>query len=298
MPICFWNLCHCPDAQPCVEHTGTGCSIVNGTAIGNVTQVVDANTRAGEVALGSLGVDTQRADAIVLQLETRKAEIERERSELETAGQQANTMAKRRAVIARQRAIARRYARLGDELTALAAELDRLGDTAQVAVAPLSAALQIPYADPSGYCACYRAKLAQLQALATQITAELATMAAANAAYNAARAAAIPKLRLTFTLAAGVFIALFILLGVPAGLVLAAFIALLFTAVTVLGLAVQLGMRRSALLRSRAALYALWLDYYRIQTIPTCQRSVGSKKEDGKSADEKSDGPRQVRSVA
>jgi hypothetical protein len=274
MPICFWNRCHCPDAQPCVEHVGTGCSLINGVAITAASQVNDANTRAGEVALGRLTGDTQRVDAIIRDLEARKADIERERRELEQAAQQADSRSKRRAVVDRERAIEARYRTLSDDLVALTDELHALGNSAQIAVAPLSAALRIPFSDPTGYCTCYDAKLAQLHGLAAQIAAEQATMAAANAAYNAARAVVIPKLRFTFTIAGTVFLLIFIILGLGTGVVIAAFVALLFTAITVLGLAIQTGVRRAALLASRARLYALWLSYYRTQTIPTCLPTV------------------------
>jgi hypothetical protein len=274
MPICFWNLCHCPDAQPCTEHTGTGCSIVNGQPITDPSQVDDAVTRAGEVAIGKITGDMQRADAIVRQLEARKAELERERDDFERESRDADSYSKRRALIQRERDIARRNEKLGDELTALAEELHALGNSAQVAVAPLSNALQIPFSDPTGYCTCYQAKVAQLQALAAQIAAEQVTLGAATTAYNAARAVVIPKLKITFSIASVVFLAIFLLLGGAVGAVIGAFVALLFTAVTVVGLAVQLGMRRAAVLRSRARLYALWLSYYRLQTIPTCVRSV------------------------
>lgn len=275
MPICFWNLCHCPDIQPCVEHTGRGCSIVNGTAITNATQVDDAITRGAEVALGNLGSDIQRVGEITRQLEARKADLERERSELERDANAADSMSERRAVVERERAIARRYERLGDELTAVVDELEALGNPAQVAVAPLSAALVIPYSDATGYCACYQEKLRQLSALAAQITAELATLATATAAYNAARTIILPKLRVTFTIAFGVLILVFVILGVAAGLVIGAFLALMFTAITVVALAIQLGTRRAAVLQSRVRLYKLWLSYYRIQQIPTCIQNVG-----------------------
>ena len=281
MPICFWSRCHCPDNQPCVEHTGLGCSILNGVAITDVTQVADANTRAGEVALGRLGVDTQRAEAIVRDLEARKAELERERDDLERMARDADSMSERRAVVERERQIARRYQNLSNELVAITDEITALGDSAQVAVAPLSAALRIPYSDPAGYCTCYQAKLDQLDAIANQITAEQAAMAQANAAFNSARTLVLPKLRFTFTIAAGVVILIFIILGVGAGWVIAAFVALMFTAITVLGLAAQMGSRRGALLASRTRLYKLWLSYYRIQVIPTCIRPpIGDEEEE------------------
>src|SRR5205085_11673359 len=83
-------------------------------------------------------------------------------------------------------------------------------------------------------------------------------------------AAAIPKLRLTFTIAFTVFLLAFIFLSLGAALVVGAFLALMFTAVTVLGLAIQMGVRRAAVLASRKRLLQLRLSYYRRQEIPTC----------------------------
>ncbi len=271
MPACFWILCHCPDQEPCAEHTGTGCSFLGGRFISAEDQVGDAVTRECEAALAQLDRDSQRLDQIKAQLEARKAELERDRQDLDQQAAAASTRADRQAVVNREREIERKYRNLETEVRDLVREIDNLGNASMTAMTTVSGRLLIPYSDPSGYCECYQEKLRQLARLATSITAELATLAAATAAFNAAKAAAIPKLRITFTLAAGIFLALFIILGVPQGLVVAAFIALLFAAITVIGLVIQLASRRSAMLASRKRLLALRLSYYRIQQIPTCQ---------------------------
>ncbi len=271
MPICFWKLCHCPDQQPCVEHVGIGCSILNGRAIAVETDVDDPVTRAAEVAIAQLERDRQRVDEIRRRLEDRKAQLERERQELEQQAAAADSRRDRRAVVEKERELARRHEHLSDELVALTDEIDALGNSAMTAMATVSGALKIPYSDPTGYCACYDDKLRQLSALAAQIMAELATLAAAMVAYNAARAAAIPKLRVTFTIALLVFLLMFIFLSLGAALVVGGFLALMFTAITVVGLAFQMAVRRAAMLQSRLRLLKLRLSYYRIQQIPTCQ---------------------------
>ena len=274
MPICFWNLCHCPDAQPCTEHTGTGCSIVNGTAVTDEKQIDDAVTRGGEAAIAKTESDKQRVEQIVRDLEARKAQLERERSELERQANDADSRDERRAVVEQQRVLMRRHQNLEAEVRALAAEIDGLGAPAAALVAPLSAALKRPYTDAAGYCACYTEKLARLTALDGQITTETTNLGTVTASYNAARTVVLPKLRITFTLAFVIFLMAFIWLSVGAALVVGAFLALLFTAASVVGLAAQLGTRRSAVFQSRAALYTLWLSYYRVQQIPTCIRDV------------------------
>jgi len=274
MPICFWNLCHCPDAQPqpCVEHTGTGCSIVNGTAITNAAQVDDAITREAEVALGNLSGDLQRAEEITRQLEARKTDLERERADFERQANAADSMSERRAVVQQQQAIAQRYARLDGELRAVTAEINALGNSARVSVAPLSAALIIPYSDAAGYCACYSEKVRQLGSIRSQITAELATLAAATAAFNGTRAGIRPIA--PFALPGVLVLLLFIVIGAGLGFLLTALVTACLTALAVLTLAATLAAQKSAILQSQVRLYKLWLSYYRIQQIPTCQQAA------------------------
>lgn len=272
MPICFWNLCHCPDAQPCVEHTGTGCSIVNGTAITSATQVEDALTRAAEVALGNLSGDLQRAEEITRQLEARKVALERERADFERQANAAGSMSERRAVVQRQRAIAERYARLDGELRAVVAEITALGNAAQVSVAPLSAALVIPYSDAAGYCACYSEKVRRLGAINAQITAELATLGAATAAFNGTRATFRPAI--PFAAPAILILLLFIIISAGVGYLITALVTACLTAMAVLTLAGTIAAQKSAILQSQVRLYKLWLSYYRVQQIPTCQKAA------------------------
>ncbi len=160
------------------------------------------------------------------------------------------------------------------EVTALAKEIDGLGTSYITAATTISSALVMPYSDSTGYCKCYTAKLADLTRLSTAIAAELATHTAAVAALNAAKTAVFPKLKFTLTIAIGAVLIVFIILGFWAGLAIAAFVSLMFIAITVVGLAIQMGVRKNAVLVSRIALLKLWLSYYRIQQIPTCVKNV------------------------
>jgi hypothetical protein len=192
-------------------------------------------------------------------------------------------MSERRAVVQQLQAIAQRYARLEGELRAVSAEINALGNSAQSAVAPLSAALVIPYSDAAGYCACYNEKVRQLGAIGAQITAELATLAAATATFNATRATFTPALPI---LVPGVLVlVLFIIFSAALGFILTALITAALTALAVLSLAVNLAVQKAAVLQSRVRLYTLWLSYYRVQQIPTCMPAAdegeGNDDEDG-----------------
>ena len=270
MPSCFWSLCDCPIEQPCPEHDGTGCSLINGKAIEKEADVADAITHAAEAAIAQLEGDTVRLDEIRKTLEDHKTQLEKERDGLEKQAQQAKTKAQRQALVDEERAIAKRHEHLEAEIKALVAEIDALGASFATAAAKITAALAIPYSDPAGYCTCYKAKLADLTKLAGKITVERTTLAAATTAYNSARAGVVPKLKITFSIAIGIFVWLFVMFGTFKGRVFAAFIALLITAIVVVGLCLQLYSLKRAMLQSRIALLKLLLSYYRTQQIPTC----------------------------
>jgi hypothetical protein len=274
MPSCYWSLCDCPKTHPCPEHDGTGCSVLNGKQITTEADVDDAVTRSTEAAIAQLQGDVARLTQIRNVLQAKKAQLEKERSDLEQQSQAATNRAERQAVIDQQRAIAAKHANLSAEITGYVNEIDGLGTSYVTAATTISTAIVLPYSDPAGYCACYQAKLADLNRLSGLITTEMATLAAATASLNAAKTAVVPKLKFTLTVATGVVLIVFIILGFWAGLAIAAFLSLMFVALTVVGLAIQLGVRQNARLVSRIALLGYWLSYYRVQQVPTCLKAV------------------------
>jgi hypothetical protein len=279
MPSCYWSLCDCPQKQPCPEHDGAGCSVLNGKLIANEADIDDAVTRSTEAAIAQIEGDAARVEAIRTTLEARKAELEKARNDLEQEAQRASSMADRKALVDHQRAIAAKYANLSAEITGYVNEIDALGNSYITAATTISKAIVQPYTDPAGYCACYQAKLADLNRLSGLITTEMATMAAATASLNAAKTAVFPKLKFTLTVAIGAVLIVFIIMGFWPGLALAALVSSMFVAITVAGLAIQFAVHRHALLTSRVALLGYWLSYYRVQQVPTCvkaPRTIGS----------------------
>src|SRR4051812_32206037 len=105
MPSCFWSLCDCPIEQPCPEHDGSGCSLLNGKAIEKESDVDDAVTHSAEAAIAQLEQDKVRLDAIKRQLEDHKTQLEKEKADLEKMAQNAGSRAQRQAVIDEERAI-------------------------------------------------------------------------------------------------------------------------------------------------------------------------------------------------
>jgi multidrug efflux pump subunit AcrA (membrane-fusion protein) len=277
MPQCFWQLCTCPDTQPCPEHKGLECSILNGRLITKPEDVNDALTAEAELSLVAMDADDTRLRQLTTQLETRKRDLEREKQDIERMLRNASGYSERKAAVARAKDLDARLSNLDSELRAILDELDVLERRWKWAVNRVSSRLILPYADPNGYCACYTRKVNRLSAVASMFAREQAIIAAVTAEMNAIRVQLqigflqFTNLKLANTLAASLTILMFLLTG---SLLTAILTLLVGLAAISIGLFILMLHKMTLTARSLAAqrrLLKLFLLYYRLQQIPTCR---------------------------
>jgi hypothetical protein len=269
MAVCYWQLCDCPTNQPCTEHKGLGCSILNGVTITSDVQVKDANTAGGDAAIAQLSGDKQTLAQLKTQLEARKAEIERDKADLDATFRNATNRAQRRAAVDKSEAIAKKYEHLNDELRNVMDQITATGVAPQVAVSRLTSRLIIPYAATGGYCSCYQRKQQVLAAIASQLAAEQARHGALLVQYNTYKAQVYPDLKFTFTIASGFVIFMFVYFGVGVGLA-SVLVTELVVVLILIAMIIDVLNMQADLLASEAKIAALALGYYRIQQIPSC----------------------------
>src|SRR5256885_256098 len=101
MPACYWQLCHCPDVDPCSEHDGVECSMAGGTTVTAESQINDAITSALEAALLMMDRDQIEIDAAKTTLEVQKTLLETEKIEIDRDIKAAKNRTERRAVLER-----------------------------------------------------------------------------------------------------------------------------------------------------------------------------------------------------
>ena len=276
MSICYWQLCHCPDATPCSEHQGIKCSLFNGATVTSASEVKDSVTRGLEAAILMLAHDQNRIDAVKAKLETEKSNLEREKSDIEREAHAAKDRTERRAVEDHANKTNEKIKKLADELSSALDELDAMTMRWQTAVSTGSSRLMIPYSDASGYCACYDRKKQRLALLAGRISAEQATYAALLAQYNTLKASILPVLLNVKTWATGL-VSLAILLAwlwfaFNEAALIAILVGLIVVALALLGLIMQVVSLQSQMDASQRRLALLILIYYRLQRISTCQK--------------------------
>jgi hypothetical protein len=168
MSICYWQLCHCPDATPCEEHQGFDCSLVDGVPITNESQIKDAITRSLEGALLVFAGDENQITAIKTRLEKHIAELQEEKSDIERDASAAADRHERSTAADRATRANERAKQIADEVDGVMDELAAMNTRWQTAVATGTARLIIPYADVVGYCPCYDRKKQRLAVIAGQ----------------------------------------------------------------------------------------------------------------------------------
>jgi hypothetical protein len=188
MGICYWQLCHCPDASPCAEHQGLNCGLFNGGAVSDEAQVKDAITAAVEAALVMMTDDETKIAAEKIRLQARKSDLEREKADIERDAKGAQNKTQRQAISDRADKANESIKKLANEITAITDELDAMVARWQSATSTASNRLIIPYADVAGYCACYDRKKQRLAVIAGQITTEQAVYANLLTQYAAIKA--------------------------------------------------------------------------------------------------------------
>ncbi len=298
MPICYWNLCHCPDAQPCSEHSGLGCSRWGSQTIQSLSQVSDPITHDAELAAVALDNDQAEANRLRQDLERKKADLEREKNDLEQAFNSADSYSERRAVARRIEGMYDRLAKIQPELQQTIADLNTLNARASVRGALIGTYLIVPYSSASGYCACYTEKQNRLAAIASQRAAEVAKLTplfAQRAAIGQQVLGLFSSLpnpanifKITGSLTFVAMLIAFIFLGIKAALI-ALLIGLIVIAIILITMIILLLSIDSQIMAVRQRIVRLDLQYYRLQSISTCVRpAAGSSTTTGSGADENS----------
>jgi hypothetical protein len=284
MSICYWQLCHCPDATPCDEHQGFDCSLVDGIPITSESQIKDPVTRSLEAALLVLTSDQTRIDAVRNQIETRLTELQREMNEIEGDANAATDRHERSVVSDHATRANERAKQIADELGIVMDELDAMVARWQTAIAAASSRLIIPYADVVGYCACYDRKKQRLAVIGTQIANEQAIYGALLAQFNGVRATVLAN-AMNIKNWTGGLVGLAILFAwlwfaFNKTAAIAILIALVVMALALLALILHLLNLQSQMNAAQRRLAALILMYYRLQQISTCRKEDSDADDD------------------
>jgi hypothetical protein len=275
MAICYWQLCHCPDATPCGEHDGVQCSMAGGTTVSSESQINDSITRALEAALLKMEGDQVEIDTAKVTLETQKTLLETEKSEIERDIKAAKDRSGRRAVMERAEKSNARIKKLADEIQTLMDKLDAMTARWQTAIATGSNRLILPYSDTSGYCACYNRKTQRLAVIAAQIASEQAKFGALMQ-YNAIRANITSYLTDVRNWRGGILtliiVAAWIYLGMSQAAIDTIGVGLIILALALFALLILGITLVSQMDAAEKRLVALVLIYYRLQQISTCKK--------------------------
>jgi hypothetical protein len=284
MPACYWTLCHCPDATPCAEHQGFRCSLHDGAAVTDESQVADTVTRTLEAALLMMSGDDTRIQTTLTTLKSRKADLQRIKDELERDTRAATNRAQRRSVVERAEKENDAIKRLADEMDTLMDELDAMTSRWQTAIATGSGRLILPYTDAGGYCACHDRKKQRLAVIAAQIATEQATYGNLRAQYSAIRAAVLGYLTDIRNWAGGLvtaaIVAAWIYLGIGETALLGILVALIVIALALFALVIHVATLISQMDATERRLAAAILMYYRLQKISTCEKTDPSAGDD------------------
>jgi hypothetical protein len=284
MPICFWKLCHCPDGTPCVEHDGAECSQLNGVNITKESDVSDALTGAIAVAIATLEGEKAAAEKARKQMEDKRTEIEKDLSDLQNLIDNATDRAGRRAVRDKYEELYKKYT---NTITDLGDALDRYQRIVQYPIGQIGRtqpSLIIPYSDPAGYCACYQEKLKRLAAVAGALAAEQANFANLAASLNTYRQTVRNYYKYATTLAvvAGGTLAwfLYIYLGITFW-GWQTLLILIAVAAVLAGMIAYVLYMEHLIAASQILILKLMLEYYELQSIPTCKKTGSSASSGG-----------------
>ena len=284
MAICYWQLCHCPDATPCAEHDGFDCSLFKGATISDEAQANDPITAALNAALVMMTDDETKIEAAKTKLKARKTDLEREKREIERDANAATNRSQRQGASDRADKANQAIKKLADELTAITDELDAMIARWQTATSTASSKLIKPYADASGYCACYDRKKQRLAVIAAQISSEQAVYGNLLSQYSAIRATvltAVTDVKIwTGSLLTGAILYAWIYFAFSQVAAIAILVALIIIALALLALIIHVLVLQSQMAASLRRLTALILMYYRLQNISTCQKDDSTGDDD------------------
>ncbi len=284
MPACYWQLCHCPDVDPCSEHDGVECSMAGGTTVTAESQINDAITSALEAALLMMDRDQIEIDAAKTTLEVQKTLLETEKIEIDRDIKAAKNRTERRAVLERAEKTNERIKKLADEIQSVTDKLDAMATRWQTAIATGTNRLVLPYADTTGYCECYNRKKQRLAVIAAQIATEQAKFAAAMMQYNATRASIMSYLTDVRNWRGGILtliiVAAWIYLGMSQAAINTIGIGLIILALALYAVLIYAINLVSQMDAAEKRLTALVLMYYRLQQISTCKKQGSDAQDD------------------
>jgi hypothetical protein len=280
MAQCYWKLCHCPDSQPCAEHTGFFCSTFNGATVDEPGDVNDTVTRDAQIAIVALGEDADKIDRLRGELEAKKSSLEQMRDKIQRGLDNDLSFSERSEVAAEILAARDRLAQLDQEIKQIMADEASLSAKTSMAGGLISTYLIVPYSSPGGYCACYDEKRRQLAAIAAKTNAirngELAD-ARALQAYAISQATtfitpiAINLGKIIGALTVYYAIAAYAIFGIKAA-VIVLIVGLIVAAIYVFVILLALLLASAKVARARQKIVQLDLQYYRLQNIGSCQR--------------------------
>ena len=281
MPICYWELCHCPDATPCNEHQGWNCGLWNGQVVQTPQVIRDAITRDAELALIRLDEDDRTRETLKAALEARAEELDDEAEELTRMRSAAKSIGDRGVVVSRMQQAQRRLEQVDVELRRVIADLDAMNARASKAGDLISTYLIVPYASQTGYCACYDTKRARLDAIASQrdvfgaqlsvLLAQRGTVVNQVVGLLAGMPSSGNLIQVTGSLALAFAIVAYVLFNLVTAYFV--FMAGLIAIVAILAsILVGLILIDDAIARVRRRIVKLDLAYYRLQAISTCQK--------------------------
>jgi hypothetical protein len=275
MQACFWNLCHCPDATPCVEHSGSGCSNLNGKNITKESDVSDAVTGAISVAIATLEGEKAAAEQARKKMDDTRKEIQKDHDDLEALIKNASDRASRRGVSEKYDELLKKHQNTIQELGDALNRYDRIVQYPIGQIGRTEPLLIIPYSDSTGYCACYDEKGKRLAAVAAALTADQAYLAVLAGDMLTIRQTVrnYYKYAATIVVVAGGALAWFfyIYIGLPF-FSMGTLLIVMAVAAILAELVMSLLLIEHQIAATQILILKLMLQYYQSQSIPTCKK--------------------------
>jgi len=280
MATCYWQLCDCPTVQPCTEHAGLHCSILNGKAVSDPTQINDAVTLALDARIKELDGDAKKLAEIKARIEAYKARLEKDKADIERAMDAATNRSERSAAVDQAKQANDRADETAQEILKIAQELNTLSTPWMLTAMGASGRLITPFIDTTGYCSCYARKQQALAAVAAEIASQRAIYVANWTAYSSFRTTMINYYRYVLGGLVAIEIGIWIWFGIGKAALVA---TLVFEIVIVIALVAAIAYVEVLLSRMNEATRQIALLtelYYRVQQIPTCQKPPNTQNDE------------------
>ncbi len=274
MAICYWQLFNCPGTQPCTEHTGLTCRMVNGFPITADSQISDAISTALEALVANLDGDAQKLADMKARVEAHKVALEQERDDIQRLVNAADSWSDRRDVVTAAEQAEKNADAVRKELLKTAEDMDALASGWQMALAKGTNRLIRPFTDTTGYCSCYDRKKQLLAAIDTHIATQQSIYGSNLAAFASVRSMVIQYYQYAAGGGFGILVTIWVYFGVGSLAALqATLVFLIVIAIALAALLLYVMSLKSNMLAAQRQLALLVLLYYRVQRIPTCVKA-------------------------